>query len=119
KDLVVSGEAVGAEPGLTLGLMNRRVATVDLQRVVSDLARTVGGNARLSVRAMKAFVQRLGEERRLLRRDDLEALFRQVRESADAPEGLAGQRGRRRARFPGAPREKAVPTLLAEARVAS
>ena len=102
KELLFTGEAVGAEAALTLGLLNRIVATADLQRVVTDLACVVARNAPLSVRAMKAFVQRLGEERRRLRRDDLEALFRQVRESADAREGLAAQRERRRPVFRGA-----------------
>jgi len=95
KELVFTGEALRAESALALGLVNRVVAVADLERAVGDLARTIAHNAPLSVRAMKAFVQRLTEERQRLRRDDLEELFRQVRSSDDAREGLAAQRERR------------------------
>ena len=84
KELLFTGEAVGAEAARALGLVNRVVAAADLQSVVAGLARAIAQNAPLSVRAMKAFVQRLADERRQLRRDDLDTLFRQVRESADA-----------------------------------
>jgi enoyl-CoA hydratase/carnithine racemase len=95
KELLFTGEAVGAETALTLGLVNRVVAAADLQRVVAALGQAIAQNAPLSIRAMKAFVQRLADERRQLRRDDLDALFRRVRESTDAREGLAAQRERR------------------------
>jgi enoyl-CoA hydratase/carnithine racemase len=95
KELLFTGEPLGAESALALGLVNRVVAAADLERAVGDLARTIAHNAPLSVRAMKVFVQRLTEERRRLRRDDLEELFRQVRASGDAREGLAAQRERR------------------------
>jgi len=101
KELLFTGEAVGAEAALALGLVNRVVAAADLDRAVTDLARTIAHNAPLSVQAMKAFVQRLTEERRSLRRDDLEELFRRVRGSADAREGLAAQRERRAPMFRG------------------
>jgi enoyl-CoA hydratase/carnithine racemase len=77
------------------------VAAADLQRAVAELARSIAHNAPLSVRAMKAFVQRLTDERRNLRRGDLEDIFRQVRGSADAREGLAAQRERRAPAFRG------------------
>jgi enoyl-CoA hydratase/carnithine racemase len=95
KELVFTGEPLGAESALALGLVNRVVAAADLERAVGDLARTIAHNAPMSVRAMKAFVQRLTEERQRLRRDDLEELSRQVRSSSDAREGLAAQRERR------------------------
>jgi len=101
KELLFTGEAIGAEAALALGLVNRVVAAADLDGAVRDLARRIAHNAPLSVRAMKAFVQRLADERRALRRDDLEELFRRVRASADAREGLAAQRERRVPLFSG------------------
>ncbi|HLY37614.1 MAG TPA: enoyl-CoA hydratase/isomerase family protein [Candidatus Binatia bacterium] len=95
KELLFTGDAVGAETALALGLVNRVVATADLGQAVDDLARQVAHNAPLSVRAMKAFVQRATEERRTWRRDDLLELFHGVQASADAREGLAAQRERR------------------------
>ena len=101
KELLFTGEPVGAAPALALGLVNRVVAAADLERAVGDLARQIAHNAPLSVRAMKAFVQRAVDERRRYRRDDLEELFRRVQASADAREGLAAQRERRPPAFRG------------------
>ena len=95
KEILFTGEPVGAEAALALGLVNQVVAAADLDRAVQALARQIAQNAPLSVRAMKAFVQRAVEARRSYRRDDLEDLYRRVRSSADAREGLAAQRERR------------------------
>src|SRR5437867_1414473 len=77
------------------------VAAADLERTVAALARQIARNAPLSIRAMKAFVQRATEAQGAWRRDDLEEFFRQVRSSADAREGLAAQRERRAPTFRG------------------
>lgn len=95
KEMLFTGEPVGAEAALALGLVNRVVANADLERAVTDLARQIGHNAPLSIRAMKAFVQRASDERRTYRRDDLDELFHRVQASTDAREGLAAQRERR------------------------
>jgi enoyl-CoA hydratase/carnithine racemase len=102
KEMLYTGEAVGAESALALGLVNRVVAAADLDRAVADLARLIAHNAPLSIRAMKAFVQRAAEDRRSRRRDDLDELFQKVQTSADAREGLAAQRERRPPVFKGA-----------------
>jgi enoyl-CoA hydratase/carnithine racemase len=94
KELLFTGEPVGAEAALALGLVNRVVPARDLERAVGDLARLIAHNAPLSVRAMKAFVQGAVDERRT-RRDDLQALFHRVQASSDAREGLVAQRERR------------------------
>jgi enoyl-CoA hydratase/carnithine racemase len=101
KELVFTGDPVVAETALALGLVNRVVAAADLDAAVRELARQIAHNAPLSVRAMKAFVQRLSQERKAIRRDDLEELFLRVRSSNDAQEGLAAQRERRPPLFKG------------------
>ncbi len=101
RELLFTGEPVGAEAALGLGLVNRVVAAADLDAAVASLARQIAHNAPLAVRAMKAFVQRAADERRDWRRDDLDALERRVRESADVREGLAAQRERRAPAFKG------------------
>ncbi len=95
KELLFTGEALGAQAALALGLVNRVVPPLSLEGTVSELARQIAHNAPLSIRAMKAFVQRVAEERRAYRREDLEELFHRVQGSADAREGLAAQRERR------------------------
>jgi enoyl-CoA hydratase/carnithine racemase len=102
KELLFTGEAVGAEAARTLGLVNRVVPAADLERAAADLCGQIARNAPLSVRAMKAFVQRASDERLAYRRDDLEEMSRVIRASADAREGLAAQRERRPPVFRGA-----------------
>jgi enoyl-CoA hydratase/carnithine racemase len=101
KELLFTGEPVGAESALALGLVNRVVAAADLDQAVGELAQQIAHNAPLSVRAMKAFVQRATEDRRSRRRDDLDELFHRVQASGDAREGLAAQRERRPPNFRG------------------
>ena len=102
KELLFTGEPIGADAALGLGLVNRVVAAADLDAAVAALARQVAHNAPLAVRTMKAFVQRAADERRQWRRDDLEELERRVRESSDLREGLTAQRERRAPLFKGA-----------------
>lgn len=101
RELLFTGEALGAGAALTLGLVNRVVPASSLEKSVGELARQIAGNAPLSIRAMKAFVQRVADERRGYRRDDLDELFHAVQGSADAREGLAAQRERRAPKFRG------------------
>lgn len=95
KEMLFTGEPIGAEAALALGMVNRVVAAADLERAVADLARVISHNAPLSVRAMKAFVHRLAEDRSRLGREDLETMALRVRASEDAQEGLRAQRERR------------------------
>ena len=101
KEMLFTGDAVGAEEALRLGLANRVVPAAELDRSVQTLAHQITQNAPLAVRAMKAFVQRTVGHRRELVRADLEELARQVRTSRDLQEGLAAQRERRVPTFRG------------------
>ena len=100
-ELLFTGEAVGAETALKLGMANRVVPAEELDSSVQSLAAHIAQNAPLSVRTMKAFVQRAAQIRRALQRDDLEALHQRVRQSADLKEGLAAQREKRKPVFRG------------------
>ena len=100
-ELLFTGEAVAAEAAAHLGLANRVVPSDELDSAVESLARQIARNAPLSVRAMKAFVQRATALRRTLPRDDLEELHRRVRMSQDLSEGLAARREKRQPKFQG------------------
>jgi enoyl-CoA hydratase/carnithine racemase len=100
-ELLFTGEAVAAETAATLGLVNRVVPADELDSAVEALTRQIVQNAPLSVRAMKAFVQRATSLHRSLPREDLEEMHRRVRSSADLQEGLAAQRERRAPKFRG------------------
>ncbi len=101
KELLFTGDAVGAEEAVRLGLANRVVPAAELDRAVQALTRQIVQNAPLAVRAMKAFVQRAVGHRGELELDDLEALGRRVRASKDLQEGLVAQRERRAPVFRG------------------
>ena len=82
--------------------MNRVVPADELAGAVDALAQQIAHNAPLSVRAMKAIVQRVGSQRRRgSRATTWRRCARQVRSSADLQEGLAAQRERRPPRFQG------------------
>lgn len=100
-ELLFTGEAVPAEAAAHLGLANRVVPSDELDNAVDSLARQIARNAPLSVRAMKAFVQRAVSFRRSILRDDLEEMHRQVRMSQDLSEGLAARREKRPPKFQG------------------
>jgi enoyl-CoA hydratase/carnithine racemase len=95
RELLFTGEAVDAAAACRLGLVNRVVPAGELGAAAAALAEQIARNAPLSLHVMKASAQRLAEQRRLIPRDDLEALAREVRASADLQEGLAAQRERR------------------------
>ncbi len=101
-ELLFTGEAVAAETARSLGLVNRVVPADELDSSVIGIARQITANAPLSVRTMKAFVQRAGALWRNLPREDLEEMHKVVRSSTDLQEGLAAQRERRPPRFRGA-----------------
>ncbi len=100
-ELLFTGDPIDAEEAHRLNLVNRVVAPDALTAAVDALAQQIARNAPLSVRAMKATIHRVGSQRQAIPRDDLEALARQVRSSADLQEGLAAQRERRPPRFQG------------------
>jgi enoyl-CoA hydratase/carnithine racemase len=101
RELLFTGEAVGAATAMELGLVNRVVPAAELDGAATTLAQQIARNAPLSLRVMKASAQRLAEQRRSIARDDLEELSRQVRASADLQEGLVAQRERRAPVFRG------------------
>lgn len=100
-ELLFTGEAIAAETACTLGLVNRVVPADELDSAVASLTKQIVRNAPLSVRTMKAFVQRATSLHRSLQRDDLEEMHRRVRSSRDLQEGLAAQRERRAPKFLG------------------
>src|SRR5581483_11371158 len=51
--ILYTGERIGAEEALRMGLVNRVVAAEDLERNVLELAETIAGNAPLSIAASR------------------------------------------------------------------
>jgi enoyl-CoA hydratase/carnithine racemase len=68
---------------------------------VGDLARTIAANAPLSLAGLKATIARAISARESVRHDDLDALAKRARTSADASEGRRAMLEKRRPVFRG------------------
>ena len=101
KEMLFTGEPMGAHEALACNLVNRVVPAGRLGDTVEQLARRISANAPLAIRAIKAFVQRSLDFRHVIRRDDLDEFDRRIRQSADLEEGLAARRERRPPVFQG------------------
>ena len=65
KDLLFTGRFVSTDEAHALGIVTRIAAAADIDRVVSDLALEIAGNAPLTLRATKEILRRLMAKRRL------------------------------------------------------
>ena len=99
KEMLFTGEPIDAREALRFGLVNAVVPVDTLPQAVDSLARRIARNAPLAVRAVKTFAQH--SLRRDLPREELDALDRRVRMSADLKEGLAARLERRSPVFRG------------------
>jgi enoyl-CoA hydratase/carnithine racemase len=99
KEMLFTGEPIGAHEALTQGMVNRVVAAATLDVEVRSLALRIARNGPLAVRAVKAFAQR--SKRRDMPRQDLDELDRLVRMSDDLKEGLAARFEKRTPTFRG------------------
>src|SRR5207244_13505040 len=59
KELLFTGEALGAQAALALGLVNRVVPPLSLEGTVSELARQIAHNAPLAIHPLTAFLPRV------------------------------------------------------------
>jgi enoyl-CoA hydratase/carnithine racemase len=101
KELLFTGEAIGAERALALGMVNRVVPAAALEESALSLAAAIAGNAPIAVAAMKEYVRRAGRALTDLPHDDLAVWAERIRGSADLCEGLLARRERRRPVFQG------------------
>jgi enoyl-CoA hydratase/carnithine racemase len=99
KEMLFTGEPIGAHEALTQGMVNRVVPAATLDVEVRSLALRIARNGPLAVQAVKAFAQR--SNRRDRPRHDIDELDRQVRMSDDLKEGLAARFERRTPVFRG------------------
>ena len=86
--ILYSADLFDAEQGLKMGLVQQVVSDAKLADTATALATKVAGNAPLSLRAMKATVRRCMSETFDAWHDDMLRMAREVRQSADAKEGV-------------------------------
>jgi len=98
-EMMVTAEPISATRAYEIGLVNAVVAGAELLPTAESMARTILGNAPLTVRAAKQMVRVAAADSYDSLFDEAEALFRPVYLSADAQEGPAAFREQRAPRW--------------------
>ncbi len=101
RELVYTGDMVGAEEALRIGLVDKVVAPDQLMAAVRDIAGRIAANGPLAVAECKRVIQvgqSIGLEAALLLEQQS---FAQLFDSADQKEGMAAFVGKRKAEFKG------------------
>lgn len=101
RHLLFTGQPIGAARAYEIGMVHQVVSADTVEAATYDLARTIAGNAPLSLAGMKATVQRALAARAHIAHDDLDALAQRARTSADASEGRRAMLEKRKPVFRG------------------
>lgn len=100
-EILFTGRQLDAAEALSVGLVNRVVASNQLEGTVLDLARTIARNAPLSIRASRAAIRQIAGDPALRDRAAIEALNRACFDSEDYAEGRRAFAEKRSPQFTG------------------
>ena len=101
RQLLFTGRAIDGRRALEIGMVHQVAPAAEVEAVALTLARTIAGNAPLSLAGMKAVIQRAVAARPAVDHADLDAAALQARQSADASEGRRAMLEKRRPSFRG------------------
>jgi enoyl-CoA hydratase/carnithine racemase len=101
RQILLTGQPVDARRAYEIGMVHAVVPAVELEQATYDLARTLAGNAPLSVAGMKATIRRSLSLRERVEHKDLDEVARRARASADAREGVRAMLEHRKPTFRG------------------
>lgn len=87
RHLLYTGRPIDATRAYEIGMVHQVTPAAELEAVTGALARTIAGNAPLSLAGIKATIMRVLSSRDTVAHDDLDALALRARRSADASEG--------------------------------
>jgi enoyl-CoA hydratase/carnithine racemase len=99
--LLFTGRPVDAARAYEIGMVHQVVPAAEIEAAAYGLARTIAGNAPLSLIGMKATILRAATARDRIAHDDLDAVALRARRSRDASEGRRAMLERRRPDFSG------------------
>jgi enoyl-CoA hydratase/carnithine racemase len=101
RQILLTGQPVNAPRAYEMGMVHAVVPAAELEQAAYDLARTIAGNAPLSLAGMKSIIRRALSLRERLEHKDLDEIARRARASADAREGVRAMLEHRRPTFRG------------------
>jgi enoyl-CoA hydratase/carnithine racemase len=101
RQLMFTGRPIDARRAYEIGMVHQVVAATEIESATQGLARTIADNAPLSLAGIKAVIQRALAQREALAHEDLDALARAARASADASEGRRAMLEKRKPNFRG------------------
>lgn len=99
--LLFTGRPVDAARAYEIGMVHQVVPAAEIESATYALARTIAGNAPLSLIGMKATILRAASARERIAHDDLDAAALRARRSRDASEGRRAMLEKRRPDFSG------------------
>lgn len=101
RQLLFTGRPIDARRAYEIGMVHEVVPPAQLEPVTYALARIVADNAPLALAGMKATLLRAAVLREQIAHEDLDALARRARQSADASEGRRAMLEKRKPMFRG------------------
>jgi enoyl-CoA hydratase/carnithine racemase len=101
RQILLTGQPVDARRAYEMGMVHTVVPAAELEKATYDLARTIAGNAPLSLAGMKATIRRSAALRDRIEHADLDEAARRARASADAREGVRAMLEHRKPDFRG------------------
>jgi enoyl-CoA hydratase/carnithine racemase len=101
RHLMFTGRPIDARRAHEIGMVHQVVPAAEVESATQTLARTIADNAPLSLKGIKAVIQRALELRDQVPSDDLDAAARKARASADASEGRRAMLEKRKPNFRG------------------
>jgi enoyl-CoA hydratase/carnithine racemase len=101
RHLMFTGRPIDARRAHEIGMVHQVVPAAEVESATQTLARTIADNAPLSLKGIKAVIQRALELRDQVPSDDLDAAARKARASADASEGRRAVLEKRKPNFRG------------------
>jgi enoyl-CoA hydratase/carnithine racemase len=101
RHLLFTGRPIDARRAWEIGMVHQVAPAAEVEAATYGLARAIADNAPLSLAGLKATIQRAISLREQVPHDDLDALARRARQSADASEGRRAMLEKRRPVFRG------------------
>ncbi|MBS0242548.1 MAG: enoyl-CoA hydratase/isomerase family protein [Proteobacteria bacterium] len=99
KKILLLGDPLGAEEFHKLGLISHLAEPADLEKTASTIIQRLADNAPLSLKAMKALINREMQFRDGIPHEDIDLIVDKARTSQDAQEGMKARLEKRKPAF--------------------